>query len=90
MELVVVADPVEAAAKALYESHGFSRYTTDWHEVVAADDVDLVCICTPNSTHCEIAEVAARHGKAINCEKPLAMNGDEAEKAAGSLKNAVL
>lgn len=86
VELVVVADPVEAAAKALYESHGFSRYTTDWHEVVAADDVDLVCICTPNSTHCEIAEAAAQHGKAINCEKPLAMNGDEAEKTARVIK----
>lgn len=86
VELVVVADPVEDAAKALYESHGFSRYTTDWHEVVAADDVDLVCICTPNSTHCEIAEAAARHGKAINCEKPLAMNGDEAEKVARVIK----
>lgn len=85
-ELVVVADPVEAAARALYESHGFSRYTADWHEVVTADDVDLVCICTPNNTHCEIAEAAARQGKSINCEKPLGMNGDEAEKVARVIK----
>lgn len=82
VELVVVADPVEAAAKALAESHGFLRYTTDWHKVTAAEDVDLVCICTPNSLHCEIAMDAARHGKAINCEKPLGMDGDESERAA--------
>lgn len=85
-ELAVVCDPVKAAAKALAESHGFSRYTTDWHEVVSADDVDLVCICTPNSTHCEIAMAAARNGKAINCEKPLGMDGDEAEQAARVIK----
>lgn len=86
VDLVVVADPVEAAAKSLAESHGFSRYTTDWHEVVKAEDVDLVCICTPNNMHCEIAMEAARNGKAINCEKPLGMNGDESERAAKVIK----
>lgn len=86
VELKVVADPVEAAAKALAESHGFERVTTDWHEVVTADDVDLVCICTPNSQHCEIAIEAARNGKDINCEKPLGMDGDEAAAAAKIIK----
>ena len=86
VELTVVCDPFEAAAKELAESHGFSRYTSNWHEVVEADDVDLVCICTPNNTHCEIAKEAARHGKAINCEKPLGMDGDEAEEAARVIK----
>lgn len=82
VRLAIVADPNEAAARALADSHGFDRYTTDWREVTAADDVDLVCICTPNSLHCEIAMDAARHGKAINCEKPLGMDGDEAAQAA--------
>lgn len=86
VELKVVADPFEASAKALAESHGFERYTSNWHEVVTADDVDLVCICTPNSMHCEIAMEAARNGKAINCEKPLGMNGDESEAAAKVIK----
>jgi predicted dehydrogenase len=86
IELKVVCDPFEAAAKELAESHGFERCETDWHKVVEADDVDLVCICTPNSMHCEIAEAAARNGKAINCEKPLGMDGDESEKAAKVIK----
>jgi len=85
-DLIVIADPVESAAKKLAESHGFKRYTTDWHEVVSADDVDLVCIATPNNLHCEIAMEAARNGKDINCEKPLGMDGDEAEKAAKVIK----
>ncbi|WP_296828672.1 Gfo/Idh/MocA family protein [uncultured Megasphaera sp.] len=86
VDLRVVCDPVEAAAKALADSHGFSRYTTDWKEVVAADDVDLVCICTPNNMHCEIAKEAARHGKHINCEKPLGMDGNQSEDAARVIK----
>lgn len=86
VKLVVVADPAEEMAKSLAESHGFLRYTTDWHDVVNADDVDLVCICTPNSLHCEIAMAAARSGKAISCEKPLGMDGEEAEAAAKVIK----
>ena len=86
VDLKVVCDPVEAAAKALAASHGFERYCTDWHKVVTADDVDLVCICTPNSMHCEIATEAAKNGKAINCEKPLGMDGDQSEAAAKAIK----
>jgi predicted dehydrogenase len=86
VELIVVADPVETEAKKLAESHGFKRYTADWHDVVSADDVDLVSICTPNNMHTEISIEAARQGKAINCEKPLGMDGDDAEKAAAAIK----
>ena len=86
VELKVVCDPFEAAAKALADSHGFERYCTDWHEVVNADDVDVVCICTPNSMHCEIAVAAAKAGKAINCEKPLGMDGDQSSAAAKVMK----
>lgn len=86
VELKVVCDPFEEAAKALAKSHGFERYTTDWNDVVTAEDVDLVCICTPNSEHCKIAIEAARNGKAINCEKPLGMDGDQSEAAAKVVK----
>ncbi len=51
--------------------------TTDWREVVAREDVDLVSIVTPPSTHAEIAIAALEAGKAVLCEKPMAMNADE-------------
>jgi len=35
--------------------------------------IDIIDICTPNDSHVEIALEAAKHGKAILCEKPLAM-----------------
>jgi len=58
---------------------GFARYTTDREEAVAARDVDLVDICAPNDLHFPLAEAAARNGKAVFCEKPLARNLEEAK-----------
>jgi predicted dehydrogenase len=51
----------------------------DWREVVAREDVDLVSIVTPPVTHAEIAVAALDAGKGVLCEKPMAMNAEEAE-----------
>ena len=61
-------EAVSAASTAL----GFEDWTTDWHAVVERPDVDIVDICSPPGSHAEIVEHAARNGKAILCEKPLA------------------
>ena len=50
--------------------------------------IDIVDICTPNDSHCEIAVAAAQAGKAILCEKPLARNVAEAEKMWRAVKKA--
>jgi predicted dehydrogenase len=50
-----------------------------WREVVARDDVDLVSIVTPPATHMEMALAALAAGKAVLCEKPMAMNADETD-----------
>lgn len=63
------AEGVKAAADRM----GWDECETDWRQVVARDDVDLVDICTPSGpSHTEIALEAAAHGKHIFCEKPLA------------------
>ncbi len=59
---------------------GFAHAETDYRRVVARKDVDLVDIATPNASHCEIAVAAARAGKHVACEKPIAMNVDEARR----------
>ncbi|MGZ5005960.1 MAG: Gfo/Idh/MocA family protein, partial [Chthoniobacterales bacterium] len=59
---------VRKAAKQL----GWEKSATDWREVVGDPEIDIIDICTPNDSHCEIALAAARAGKAILCEKPLA------------------
>ncbi|MFI7597433.1 Gfo/Idh/MocA family protein [Actinoplanes sp. NPDC049681] len=66
-----------AAAKLGWESHA-----TDWRQVVTADDVDLVDICTPGDTHAEIALAALAAGKHVLCEKPLANSVAEARQMA--------
>jgi len=59
---------------------GFGRTTQDWREVVEADDVDVVSICTPNFAHAEMAIAAARAGKHVWCEKPMATSLADAEE----------
>ena len=69
-ELIAVADVNAENAKALAEKYGFQRWTTDWHDVVADPEIDMVDITTPNASHCPIAVEAAKHGKNVYCEKP--------------------
>jgi predicted dehydrogenase len=56
---------------------GCNVWTTDYRELLARDDVDVVDVCVPNRLHEEIVIAAAEAGKHIYCEKPLAMNVDE-------------
>jgi predicted dehydrogenase len=73
----------KAAAKLDWENA-----ETDWRCIIADPRIDIVDICTPNESHCEIAVAAAKAGKAILCEKPLARNVDEAGKMAQAVKKA--
>src|ERR687890_66050 len=63
-------NPETTAAAA--DPLGWAEWSTDWREVVARDDIDLVDICTPGDTHAEIAIAALEAGKHVLCEKPLA------------------
>ena len=60
-----------AVAKAAREL-GWEEAATDWREVVKRPDIDIVDVATPGDSHAEIAIAAARAGKAVFCEKPLA------------------
>jgi predicted dehydrogenase len=76
-----------AVAKAAIKL-GWENYVTDWRRVIDNRKIDIVDICTPNDTHCEIAMAAANAGKAILCEKPLARTVAEAEKMVRAVKKA--
>ncbi len=54
----------------------------DWRDVVARDDVHAVIIATPNFLHPDIAIAAARSGKHVLCEKPIALNAADARRMA--------
>ncbi len=61
-------DRAEAAAATL----GVARAEVDADALLAASDIDVVHICTPNATHAPLALAALRAGKHVVCEKPLA------------------
>jgi len=77
-----------AAVKKAATKLGWENAQTDWRRVINDAKIDIVDICTPNDSHCEIAIAAAQAGKAILCEKPLARNIDEAEKMVCAVKKA--
>ena len=52
---------------------GWEEYVTDWKDLVNRDDIDLIDINAPSNVHKEIAIAAAKAGKHLYCEKPLAL-----------------
>ena len=65
---------------------GWEKAVGDWRQVIDDPEVQIVDICSPNNTHCEIALAALEAGKVVACEKPLAMNGDEAARMAAAAR----
>lgn len=59
---------------------GIANVANDWRELIQRDDVDLVSVVTPPATHMEITLAALEQGKAVLCEKPMAMNAGEAKR----------
>src|SRR5262249_9179219 len=57
---------------------GVRRFVTDYRDLLAAPDVDLVLVLTPTPSHFEISRAALQAGKHVLCEKPMAMTLDEA------------
>ena len=78
------ADAVAAAAG----KWGWAESATDWREVVARNDIDVVDIVTPGDSHAEIAIAALEAGKHVLCEKPLANTVAEAEAMAEAAEKA--
>jgi predicted dehydrogenase len=76
-------DLPEAAAR-----YGWRRWTPSWREVVADPEIDVVVIATPGNTHCEIAIAAAEAGRHVICEKPLALEAEQAARMCQAVERA--
>lgn len=77
--LVALTDPDSAAAEKLAKRTGAVVGTVD--EIIDANDIDAVMICSPTDTHADLIERCARAGKAIFCEKPIDLSVERAEQA---------
>ena len=86
MQVVVGRDEQTTADSA--KKHGWAESGTDWREAVTRDDISIVDICTPGSSHSEIAVAALAAGKHVLCEKPLSNTIEEALGMAQAAKKA--
>jgi predicted dehydrogenase len=71
-KMIGLADVDGSRAKSATEQFFIPLFTTDYRELLARDDVDVVDICTPPCLHEEMVTAALEAGKYVVCEKPLA------------------
>ncbi|MDP8245578.1 MAG: Gfo/Idh/MocA family oxidoreductase [Candidatus Hinthialibacter antarcticus] len=85
-ELTGVATQSESSMKRAIENGGFAFGTTDYKELCAHPDIDVIHCCTPNYLHKDILLCALENGKHVYMDKPLCMNLDEARIMANCAK----
>ena len=86
--LKAVAARKEDRVKAFAEKWGYESFDTDWRNLVARKDIDVIDIASPNDTHHEMAIAAAKAGKMVMCEKPLGRNAREAREMVAAVEKA--
>lgn len=79
---VAYADVRREAAEKLLADFGGEQATSDIGEIFSDTDIDAVYICTQNDSHADLCIQAARSGKHILVEKPLALNLEDCEAIA--------
>jgi predicted dehydrogenase len=85
---VAASTPDRAAAAAA--RLGAEAAADSAETLVAADDVDVVHVCTPNALHATVADLAIAVGKPVVCEKPLATSVDDARRLTATAERATL
>lgn len=86
----VVVEATEERARDAAARLGWDEWSTDWRDVVARDDIDIVDIVTPPGAHAEVALAALAAGKHVFVEKPVSNNLADAEAMAAAAADADL
>ena len=76
-----------ARLESMAATWGWAEIATDWRAVIERSDIDLVDIAAPNALHAPIAIAAARAGKMVLCEKPLALSAEQGAQMAEAARN---
>ncbi len=85
VNIIAVSDLDEKQATYCAKKFGAQKWFTDYHELLK-EDLDIVSICTPISTHAQIAKDAAKAGINMLVEKPMASNLQEADEMIDACK----
>lgn len=87
-EMAVVVGRDAERTEAARRQYGWQAASTDWRQVVADPDIDVVDVVSPGSSHVEVAIAALEAGKHVLCEKPLANTVAEAEAMTAAAESA--
>lgn len=79
-KIIAVCDTNKARAKKKAQEWGVARVYTDYQQVLDDPEVDLVELLTPHHLHCSMTVQAARAGKHISVQKPMALSAAEADQ----------
>ena len=79
VEIAAVADPDTQSAASAAQHFGIGNVVEDYHEILDDPSISAVDICAPHYLHYQIAMDALNEGKHVICEKPIAMNLEEAD-----------
>ena len=81
VEIVAFCDLIREKAEKVAAQYGVvdALVCTNYRELIARKDIDIVHVCTPNVSHSEITVAALNAGKHVMCEKPMAINSAEAK-----------
>jgi len=79
-ELFAVASPTSGHAQKFAAEFGIPHSMTDYRQMLAMPELDMIVIGAPNNLHCQITVDAAAAGKHVVCEKPLCLNLAEADR----------
>lgn len=79
--LAAIADPAPGVADRLAATHGCDTTYTDAADLIADDGIEAVLIAAPARFHADLVEAAAKAGKAVFCEKPMAVTLEDARRA---------
>lgn len=87
-EMTAFCDLVKERAEKAAAEYGVknAKVCTDYKELLADPDVEVVHVCTPNRSHSKITVDALNAGKHVMCEKPMAINYQEALKMVEAAK----
>ncbi|MFJ5297858.1 Gfo/Idh/MocA family protein [Pseudomonas sp. NPDC088368] len=88
LKLAALADADATRAEQCARSWGFDRSHADWQQLISDPAVDLVAITTPNHLHFPMAMAALEAGKAVYCEKPLAVSLEQAREMQSAAQKA--
>jgi predicted dehydrogenase len=88
VEMVAFCDMNKDRARKAAEEFGCrdSQIFTNYEDVLAIDDLDVIHVCTPNNTHAPVSIAALEAGKHVMCEKPMATNSKDARKMVEAAK----